>query len=55
MEDLGIDQKFFMPTQVKKVLEVVQSMLSDIDRRRLNLGVRIAAKDLENCLGVCRT
>lgn len=29
---------------------VVRAMLSDIDRRRDILGVRIAAKDIENCL-----
>lgn len=35
---------------VEAELEVVRRMLSDIERRRDTLGVRIAAKDLENCL-----
>lgn len=35
---------------VEVELNVVRIMLSDIDRRRGNFGVRVAAKDLENCL-----
>ena len=31
-------------------MSVVRSMLGDVDRRRGNLGVRVAAKDVENCL-----
>jgi len=37
-------------THVDAELSVVQSMLGDVDRRRENLGVRVAAKDVENCL-----
>lgn len=37
-------------THVEAELSVVQAMLSDIERRRSTLGVRIAAKDIENCL-----
>lgn len=37
-------------THVEAELNVVRAMLSDIGRRRENLGVRIAAKDMENCL-----
>lgn len=37
-------------THIATELDVVRMMLSDVDRRRENLGVRIAAKDLENCL-----
>lgn len=35
---------------VEAELDVVRRMLSDVDRRREQLGARIAAKDLENCL-----
>lgn len=37
-------------THVEVELNVIRIMLSDIDRRRENFGVRISAKDLENCL-----
>lgn len=37
-------------THVEAEFSVVRSMLSDIERRRELLGVRIAAKDMENCL-----
>lgn len=37
-------------THVEAELDVVRRMLADVDRRREQLGVRIAAKDLENCL-----
>jgi hypothetical protein len=37
-------------THVEAELDVIKIMLSDIDRRREKLGIRIAAKDLENCL-----
>lgn len=37
-------------THVKAELAVVASMLGDVDRRREQLGTRVAAKDLENCL-----
>lgn len=45
--DCGLD--IFL-THVEAELTVVQSMLSDISRRRDALGVRVAAKDLENAL-----
>ena len=45
--DCGVD--IFL-THVEAELAVVQSMLSDINRRRDALGVRVAAKDLENAL-----
>jgi len=35
---------------VKAEYEVIRVMLADIDRRRNDLGPRIAARDLENCL-----
>lgn len=37
-------------THVNAEFAVVQSMLTDIDRRSELFGVRIAAKDIENCL-----
>lgn len=37
-------------THVEGELAVVRSMLKDVERRRGNLGRRVAAKDLENCL-----
>lgn len=37
-------------THIQAELQVVRSMLSDIERRHELLGARIAAKDLENCL-----
>lgn len=35
---------------VEAELAVIRSMLNDVDRRRELLGIRVAAKDLENCL-----
>lgn len=37
-------------THIEAELVVVRTMLSDVDRRSDVLGIRIAAKDLENCL-----
>jgi hypothetical protein len=37
-------------THVRGECEVVKLMLGDVDRRRELLGLRIAAKDIENCL-----
>lgn len=37
-------------THVETELQVLQTMLSDIPRRRNDLGHRIAARDVENCL-----
>jgi hypothetical protein len=37
-------------THVEAELSVIHVMLGDVDRRRNQLGVRVAAKDLENCL-----
>lgn len=37
-------------THVEAELAVIRSMLQDVDRRREQLGIRVAAKDLENCL-----
>lgn len=37
-------------THVEAELNVVRAMLADVDRRRESLGIRVAAKDLENCL-----
>lgn len=37
-------------THVEAELSVVHSMLGDVKRRREQLGLRVAAKDLENCL-----
>lgn len=45
--DCGRD--IFM-THVEAEYKVVKAILSDIDRRRAELGVRIGARDLENCL-----
>ena len=45
--DCGVD--IFL-THVAAELSVVNLMIEDVDRRRENLGVRVAAKDIENCL-----
>jgi len=45
--DCGVD--IFME-HVKAEYDVVRSMLTDIERRRSDLGPRIAARDIENCL-----
>lgn len=45
--DCGAD--IFME-HVKAEYDVVRSMLTDIERRRSDLGPRIAARDIENCL-----
>lgn len=37
-------------THVEAELNVVRAMLADVGRRRESLGIRVAAKDLENCL-----
>jgi len=37
-------------THIEAEYSVLRSMLSDIGRRRLSLGNRVGAKDLENCL-----
>lgn len=37
-------------THVEAEFTVVAAILSDVDRRRANLGPRVAARDLENCL-----
>jgi hypothetical protein len=37
-------------THVESELSVVRIMLGDVERRREKLGVRVAAKDIENCL-----
>jgi len=37
-------------THVASELSVIRSMLGDVERRRELLGIRVAAKDLENCL-----
>ena len=37
-------------THVEAELAVITTMLSDIDRRRSELGPRVASRDLENCL-----
>jgi len=37
-------------THVRAELEVLQAMLSDVDRRHETLGRRVSARDLENCL-----
>jgi hypothetical protein len=37
-------------THVEAELSVIRSMLGDVERRRELLGIRVAAKDLENCL-----
>ena len=37
-------------THVQAECEVVQAILADIDRRRTELGPRVAARDIENCL-----
>lgn len=37
-------------THVQAEIAVTERMLSDIDRRQKELGTRVAAKDLENCL-----
>jgi hypothetical protein len=37
-------------THVNAELNVVKSMLSDVGRRRNDLGPRVAARDIENCL-----
>ncbi len=42
--------KDILLTHVKAELAVLGSMLGDVDRRREQLGTRVAAKDLENCL-----
>jgi hypothetical protein len=45
--DCGRD--IFM-THVKAECEVVRKILSDVNRRKMHLGARIAARDIENCL-----
>lgn len=37
-------------THVEAEYTVIRAMLDDLDRRRENSGIRIAARDLENCL-----
>jgi hypothetical protein len=37
-------------THVETELQVLQTMLSDVPRRRKDLGIRIAARDVENCV-----
>lgn len=37
-------------THVQAELSVVKAMLSDVDRREKELGARVAARDIENCL-----
>lgn len=45
--DCGAD---IFVSHVKEELAVIQRMLSDIDRRCKELGARVAARDIENCL-----
>lgn len=45
--DCGCD--IFM-THVEAEYEVVKTMLSDVDRRKMELGTRVGARDLENCM-----
>lgn len=42
-------QDIFM-THVHAEFEVIKSMLNDVERRKKDLGIRVAVKDLENCL-----